>query len=407
MSILVITLPAGPSAPAAEYSYTLSHDGRHVTRHASAPATLLPTAGRAGEIVAVVPATALSWHQVTLPAAALAQPARLRAALEGMLEEQLLDEPQQLHFALQPGAQPGRPIWVAACQRDWLRQTLQALEAAARPATRVVPEFAPGMLDAPECTVLGAPEQAHMVITGNDAQGALHFIPCSALPAMAALLPPPDAPLYAEPAVATLAERLLGRAPQLQSAAERALVAARSSWDLAQFDLTSSARTRALRKASGALHHFLHTPPWRAARWTLGLGLAAQVLGLNLWAWQDRQALADKQAQVRQVLTQTFPQVKVVVDAPLQMQREITRLRRATGSLATTDLEPLMAAAAAALPAGKVPTQLDYANDELRLGGVDLPPEELASANQRLAAAGVAARLDNQTLLLRAAGATP
>ena len=57
---------------------------------------------RAGEIVAVVPARALSWQQVTLPQGATAQASRLRAVLEGLLEEHLLDDPAQLHFALQP-----------------------------------------------------------------------------------------------------------------------------------------------------------------------------------------------------------------------------------------------------------------------------------------------------------------
>jgi len=406
MSTLVITLPLGSPAPATEYRYVLSADGRSVTRHASAPAALLPAPGRAGATVAVVPAQALSWHQVTLPAAVLGQPARLRAALEGLLEEQLLDEPQQLHFALQPGAQAASPAWVAVCDRDWLRQWLQALEAAGRPVGRVVPEFAPGAGAPLEYTVLGTPEQAHVAITGCGPQQALYLLPAAALPAMAALLPQQSeeapAPLYAEPAVAALAERLLGRSPQLQGAAQRALAAAGSPWDLAQFDLASSARTRALRKAGSALGDFLHAPAWRPARWALGLGLAAQVLGLNLWAWQDRQALAAKQASVRQVLTQTFPQVKVVVDAPLQMQREVDRLRRATGSLANTDLEPLMASAAAALPGAKTPARLDYANGELRLGGLDLAPDEFAGLRQRLGAAGIEARQDQGALQLHA-----
>ena len=56
-----------------------------------------------------------------------------------------------------------------------------------------------------------------------------------------------------ESAVASLAEQTLGRPVALVSASERALQAARSRWDLAQFDLASSGRTRALRKAGGLL----------------------------------------------------------------------------------------------------------------------------------------------------------
>ena len=69
--------------------------------------------------------------------------------------------------------------------------------------------------------------------------------------------------------------------------------------------------------------------------------------------------------------------------------------------MAQRDLEPLMAAAGAALPAARLPGQIEYAGGELLLRGVELPPEELAAANQRLAADGYAARSQDGALLLR------
>ena len=407
MSTLVITLPLGsPQAPA-DYSYTLTVDGHNATQQASASAALLPDPGRTGEVVAVVPVRALSWQRVTLPPGALAQSARLRAVLDGLLEEQLLDDPAQLHFALQPGAQSGSPAWVAVCDRAWLRQCLQALEAAGRPADRVVPEFAPGPTASgrEECEVLGQPEDAYAVLTGHGAQQAVAVLPLAA--ARARGTPAPGAadddprPVRAEPAVAALAERLLGRPVQLRTASQRALAAARGDWDLAQFDLASSGRTRLMRGLGSAAGAFARAPQWRAARWALGLALAAQVIGLNLWAWQDRQALAAKQAGLRAILTQTFPHIKAVVDAPVQMQRELAQLRQATGSLERQDLEPLMAAAGAALPPTQVPAQIEYTRGDLVLRGVQLQPEELAAMNQRLAAHGYEAREQEGTLLVR------
>ena len=208
-------------------------------------------------------------------------------------------------------------------------------------------------------------------------------------------------PVRAEPAVAALAERLLGRPVQLRTASQRALAAARGDWDLAQFDLASSGRTRLMRRLGSAAGAFARAPQWRAARWALGLALAAQVIGLNLWAWQDRQALAAKQAGLRAILTQTFPHIKAVVDAPVQMQRELAQLRQATGSLERQDLEPLMAAAGAALPPTQVPAQIEYTRGDLVLRGVQLQPEELAAMNQRLAAHGYEARAQEGTLLVR------
>ncbi len=408
MSTLVITLPLAEPGSADSYPYTLSPDGHAVARHDSAPAALLPAVGRAGETVALVPAHALSWQRVTLPPGALAQPARLRAVLEGLLEEHLLDEPVALHFALAPGAQAGSPAWVAVCDRAWLRGALQALEAAGHPADRVVPEFAPGPTASgqTEITVVGTPEDAQIVLCGQGETQAVAVLPLSAAPALGTLAPPADAapPVRAEPAVAALAERLLARPVQLQTGAERALAAARGPWDLAQLDLASSGRRRALRRAGSAANTFLRAPSWRAARWGLVLALAVHVIGLNLWAWSDRQQLAAKQAGVRSLLTQTFPQVQVVVDAPVQMERELARLRQSAGSVSPRDLEPLMAAAAAALPPARVPSAIEYADGELVLRGVALAPDELAAAQQRLAAEQADAHAtDAGALVLRAA----
>ena len=144
MSILIIYLPPGTPGPGTEYSYTLTADGHTATRHASAAAALLPDPGRTGEVVAVVPARLLSWQRVNLPQGANSSPTRLRTVLEGLLEERLLDEPANLHFALEPNARLGEPVWLASCDRSWLRESLQQLEAAGRSVGRIVPEFAPG-----------------------------------------------------------------------------------------------------------------------------------------------------------------------------------------------------------------------------------------------------------------------
>lgn len=420
MSTLVLFLPQGSApGPATEYSYALTTDGHTATRHDSAPAPLLPDPGRAGEVVAVVPIRALSWQRVTLPQGAGAQAPRLRAVLEGLLEERLLDDPQQLHFALEPGARTGVPVWVAVCDRAWLRASLQALEAAGRPVQRIVPEFAPGAGgDGPSgYFVIGTPEDPFLVAAGQGPDAVPAVLPLSpaALQLTGALRPgspggtaedeaPPE--VLAEPAVAIATERMLGRPAVLHTASQRALAAARGAWDLAQFEFASNRRTRTLRKAGSAFGSFARAPQWRAARWALGVCVAAQLVGLNAWAWQERQALAAKQAGIRSALTQTFPQVQVVVDAPVQMEREVARLRQQAGGVSTRDLEPMLAAAGAALPAGRLPTAIDYTVGELRLRGIEWQPDELAAVNERLAASGYQAALQDGALVVRE-GARP
>jgi general secretion pathway protein L len=328
-----------------------------------------------------------------------------------LLEDLLLDDPAQLHFALQPAARAGEPVWVAVCDRAWLREALQVLEAAGRRVSRVVPEFAPGTTASgqPELFALGTPEEAHLVLCGHGVEQAVAVLPLSSM-ALGLIGPAATSadtddaapPVRAEPAVAALAERTLGRPVVLHTASQRALDAARGDWDLAQFDLASTGRTRALRQAGSAASAFLYAPQWRAARWGAGLLAAAHLVGLNAWAWQERDALAAKQAGVRNALTQTFPKVQVVVDAPVQMERELAALRQAAGSVSPRDLEPLLAAAGAALPAGQLPNALEYSTGELRLRGVTLTGEEQTAVVTRLQAAGYSARLDDGSLLLRA-----
>jgi len=146
MSTLLIYLHPD-AGNALEYDYVYSHDGQAVTSQGRASAALLPSA-QGSEVVAVVAVQALSWQSVALPKGSIgargANPTpRLRSLLEGLLEERLLDEVQQLHFALAPDASPGEPVWVAVCERDWLKAALQNLENAGRAAARIVPEFAP------------------------------------------------------------------------------------------------------------------------------------------------------------------------------------------------------------------------------------------------------------------------
>ena len=414
MSTLLLHLPLLRAGTETEYRYTLSADGHSASGQGSARVALLPAAGRgAGELVAVVPARALSWQRVQLPRGVGSQSPRLRAVLDGLLEERLLDDTAQLHFALQPGARAGSLVWVAICDRAWLRESLQALEAAGRPVARVVPEFAPGPTASgqPELFVQGTPDDPQLVITGYGADQGVAVLPLSgaalALGQSGTASADPEAasapPVHAEPAVATLAEQALQRPVQLQTASERALQAAASAWDLAQFDLANSGRTRALRKAGTLAGALLRAPQWRAARWGALLLVLAHLVGLNAWAWQERQTLAAKQAGVRNALTQTFTQVQVVVDAPVQMERELVLLRQSAGSMSASDLEPLMAAAAQALPAPWQASAIDYAAGELRLRGPALAAEEEAQARQTLAASGYQLRSDSGALVLRAA----
>jgi general secretion pathway protein L len=200
--------------------------------------------------------------------------------------------------------------------------------------------------------------------------------------------------------VAALAEQLLQRQPSLQQAPQRWLQAARSRWDMAQFDLASSSRTRALKKLATAAGDLLHGVAWRPARWGAALLVAINLVGLNAFAWKERNSLEAKREAVRRVLTTTFPNVRVVVDAPVQMEREVAALRQLTGVASPRDLDALLAALATALPPGRTPATLEYAAGELRAGGLALGSEELRGVAANLKTLGYAANGEGQTLVI-------
>lgn len=408
MSTLIVSLPLptadGGQPGGLEFAYALTPDGVSVQQQSIAPATLLPQPGRAGETVAVVPIRALSWQRVALPPGLRASTRgntapRLRAVLDGLLEEHVLDDLGTLHFALSPDAAAGESCWVAVCNRAWLRGCLVALEAAGHAVARVVPEWAPGA-DEAVLHAFGTPDAPWLLATGLPPNGGLALLPLT--PTSFALLPVDVAagPYQAEPAIAVLAEAAAGRTASLETPAQRWLAASRGRWDLAQFELANSGRTRAAKRAGALMGELLRAPQWRAARWGAGLLVAAQVIGLNAWAWKEQNALDTQDATVRGLLTTTFPTVRVVVDAPVQMQRELGRMRQASGVASSSGVEALLAAAGAALPPGRSAQAFEFSGTELRLVGLQLQADEAGATIAALHGMGIAARTEGETLLL-------
>jgi len=407
MSTLIIALPLSSGDTTTRYEHVLTPEGQSIAVHATSTANLLPDASRgADETVAVVPAEALSWHRVELPKGVGAGSPRLRPVLQSLLEDRLLDDPQDLHLACEPFPAADRPIWIAACDKAWLSQHLQRLEAARRPVTRIVPEFAPHS-GALRLQILGEADRAQMLLSGGDVAGGVVRLPLNTS-TLAAIAGPDGLPerseLLAEPAVAALAEERLQRPVEIQQRTQRLLIATQTPWDLAQFDLANTSRTRTLKRLLGAGQALLRAPQWRAARWGALLLLVANLIGLNAWAWKEQASWQSRRSAIDSTLTRTFPAVKVVVDAPVQMAREVATLRQATGAPSGSDLEVILSAAGAALPQGKAPSGIEYSGGEVRLKGLNLGPDELAAITAKLRPMGYGGRMDGDSLQIRMEG---
>lgn len=392
MSTLVVQIPsrtrlqardqAAPqeSGPGTEYGYVLSPDGLALSAQGRAPMALLPKATSA---VAVLADSDVSWHRITLPKAPAA---RLSAALVGVLEDALLEEASTVHIAVAPGASAGEPTWVAVVDRAWLTAELAALEKGHVFVDRVVPMSWPDEPPSGHFAERGDPSQG-ATLTWAHADGVAQISLQGTL--ARSLLPTPlpeGARWSATPATAAAAERWLGVPVTVMDWPQRALQASRSLWNLRQFTLARKNRgTRALRD----VWRQFQTPVWKPVRYGLVTLVVLQVIGLNLWAGHQRRTVEEKRQSMVKILQTAHPQVRAVLDAPLQMQRETDTLRAAAGIPGDTDLEPMLQAAANAWPGDRPPVDnLRYEPGRLTLSAAGWNPAQIDQFRNQLRPGG-------------------
>ncbi len=401
MSILVLQLPqrhrlrarsAGSAEPdgaraATDYAYVASPDGLMLVSEGRCAPALLP---KADTVIAALADADVSWHRITLPKA----PAqRLRAALGGVLEEALLDDADAVHLAIAPQAAPGQLTWVAAVDRRWLRAELAALEKANIFVDRVVPMAWPD--DPPAGHFAEADDEAAgttpgVVLHWSHADGAASIRLQGGL--ARALLPATTMQgvrWSATPGAAAAAEQWLSAPVNVMQPGQRLLQAARSLWNLRQFELAR--RTRGARALRDSLRQFL-SPSWRPVRWGLAVLVAAQILGLNAWAWHQRAAVEAKRVAIQNLVKAAYPRVSaqdVQRDAAAVMQREAQALRTRAGKPGDTDLETLLQAAASAWPADRPPVaNLRFEPGKLTLSAAGWSDEQVQRFRSQLQPAG-------------------
>ena len=396
--MLIIALPLHTEGAATEYLHVRAGPGAATGHAQSATAARLPR--DAGTVVAVVPAQALAWHTITPPPVGAA---RLAAALEGLLEERLLEDPAQSQVVYTPdgaaAAAQGQTLTVLVCQKAWLRQALAPLQAQGMVVSRIVPEWSPQAQAAPVLWVGGSPEQVQAVACGP--QGAMVLPPPPWSSAISATLNQPEAQLLCEPAMAAWVQQQFGRAPRMLSPGQRLWQAQQTDWDLAQGEWAQGRRQRWARFAHELALNLWQAPRWRPARWGLLALLVLNLVGLQWMAWQQRQLQAQLQKDMAMLLTRSFPAVQVVVDAPLQMAREVQALQRAMGQPNAADLEPMLTSLARALPASAQLSSVQYSPGELRWQAPAVTNDRIEAAREPLRQQGYQLVADGTYWVLR------
>lgn len=426
MSTLIVLLPPrDPAVRSEEWNLPelpfLLLDKRNVTQRAGRAALgLLP---RASATVLIVAARDLLLTAALLPP--LKGP-RLRQALPNVVEDQLIQDPQTCHIAVDPVALASGRRVMAVIDRGWFRFLMEAFangghrNVKAVPAMRCLPlhesdpdvpnpfvagvlgeviPTAPALLGGDALTLLpnAAPRVEIAIARGEHAAlGEGLAIPADAVTTtLGALAGAQPMTLYtlrdvpgAEPRLASVSSRaaIPGAEPlPFEILARNALT---NRFDLCQFEFAAQ--------------------PWRLDRATmrrlkvpvalLAGALIVSMIGINIqWIQLARQRDAIN-AQMTELLLNTFPKTTVVLDAPDQMARQLDRLRLASGQLSPSDFLSIADSFARAL--GPIPVNgiaaLDYHDRKL---DVTFKPETKVDPGlqRRLVANGLTGAIDTNT----------
>ncbi|MBN8506704.1 MAG: general secretion pathway protein GspL [Burkholderiales bacterium] len=401
MSTLALFLPERPrlggaqGVRAAGYDWCLLDPQGRLLEEGHGAADQLP---RSDQLALLMPPGSLSWQRVTLPRTSAK---RWRAALQGLLEERLLEDAEDLHFAIEAQAAAGQDVWVAVCARAPLTAALAELDAAQRLVDRVVPLAWPQAQTEGHFSFDAAGGPLHLLLSGPDGVAPLPLQGGYARPRLTALQSGGTATLHwtASPEAQSAAEAWTGGNVPLRTPAQAAALALAGPWNLRQFDLAP--RLSGLRWLRQAAQQLLH-PKWKAARLGLLVWAGLGLVGLNVSAWQQRQAIESRQQQLEATLRTSFPRVGVVVQPQLQMQRELQTLRTQAGALGPDDLESLLDVLAVAWPAERGPTEaLQYEPGQLSVPRAGFGDAQIDALRQKLASEGWQLHDDQGRLILR------
>lgn len=444
MSTLIVLLPPRePAVPLQEWQwpelpFALVDKSGHTQRAGRAALALLP---QAATTVLIVAARDLLMLEQALPP--LKGP-RLKQALPNIIEDQLIQDPQGCHIAVDPAALDGGRRVLAVIDRAWFKFIVDAFTAAghrhlrAVPVTRCLPpatrrdaaaaaeteavaDVAPDR-PAGHAAAADAPGSGHAGATANAPAPAESIVAVAlglaATERAPSLAEEPAALLPQAPSAVATLEALAngtplelyelgepGAEPQLASVRpldDKRLLPGAAIWP---FDALVR---RALDSRFDLCQFEFEFAPWRFDRATfmrlrLPLALAATtlaiaVIGANAHWWKlsrERDALA---AQITETLLSTFPKTTTVLDPAAQMTRQLDRLRIAAGELSPNDFLSLASGLARSL--GPLPpngiASLDYHDRRLDVG---FKPETKVDPDfaQRLARNGLTGEIDSST----------
>lgn len=388
------------------FHFVYSQDGHQISNVGQCLLQDIPIATR---VVGVVGLHDVAWHRVMLPKAPLS---RLKTILFGLLEEQILGDPHQTHFARSRFATMGRHGWIAAVHQEYLKNCIQALRSVDRHLNAIIsisePEDDFGVNLKPDPELVETNQQP---VTIHVQKGVFSEIEVVASSQDGIVCLPPNAPMVehwiSDPSTQWTVESDLGTSVSewlkrdfiTLDKNERLFQAAIRGTNLLQFELTPSTHNKR------RLHEYVAY--FSGRRWRpVYVGLAAivltHILGLQLYAWQLNQQIQLKRDQIQTLIQATFPSIQVILDAPKQIQKELDVLKNRSGQPGSQDFESLLNKVADAWPPGKQQARnIRYESGKLHLTVDDWQPYEWDQFKNSAAFMGWDITMENSEIVLK------
>ena len=295
-----------------------------------------------GMLIGVLPVAAVSWHRIQLPKARLSAP-KLRAVIHGLLEDVLLDDPNSLHFVLEPDFKTGTPVWVAVCDKNWLDLNLKSLANEGHSPKRLIPEHFPhdwnGSL--PEGSIWMRSSGAW--ISWGD-QSGVHQFPLGESSSTHQVNKRTFSEMFSrihvgvDVSLSGLDDYPNATRASLDQRVERILS---TKWNLAQYEF--SPKTKRIARILEIADSISYDVRWKSTRIALFFFVVSCAVGTNLVAWKENELLKHQDKLMIEMLHTSFPKITTVIDPLLQMKKEIENLRRAAGQVELEDAEFLLA----------------------------------------------------------------
>ncbi|HJV50520.1 MAG TPA: type II secretion system protein GspL [Noviherbaspirillum sp.] len=400
MSTLYIRLPSKAAADSLQPGMPLycqyavgSNSGALEREGVAALSELADPVARAQRVVLLLAASDVTLLRVKVPPL---PPAKLKAALPNLVEDDLMSDPAEC--VVVPGETLHDLRTVGVVQRSWLEllaRTLQSLGArrvSAIPSQLCLPYAADSVTaaameqgeDIEVAVRLAEQEGIGLAIMADQPESAAFDV----IQSLAAVVSQAAMTLYVPPPRLRDYQESLHLVPALE---ERIKLAA-DSWtqwmegaDSVSLDLMSGLGAAAGRKFN-----------WRPWRWPLALAavlLVINALGLNIdWLRMKREADALR-ASMMQTYRATFPKDQVIVDPLAQMRQKLAAAQRNSGQIAPDDFIALAAAVGEVLntvaPGTSPVAALEYRERSLRVklkpgSAVPIEPVRNALATRNL-----------------------